>query len=75
MARLALRGRGGAPLAPLMLGFPPSAERLVYEVRQKCRNIEGESSGTVTPTPRDGQVGWLPVGSLGQRHGSRERFE
>lgn len=23
--------------------FSPSAERLVYEVRQKCRNIEGES--------------------------------
>ena len=23
-----------------MLGPPPSAERLVYEVRQKCRNME-----------------------------------
>lgn len=56
MARLACRGVGEALLPPLMLGFPPSAERLVYEVRQKCRNIEGESNA-------------LDSGSLGRAGG------
>lgn len=75
--RVAWRGRHseawGRPWrAPLMLGLPPSpAERLVYEVRQKCRNIEGESRpgsgprlpGTSVVCPWGGQAGRLaPTG-------------
>lgn len=69
MARLAFRGVGEALSPPLMLGFPPSAERLVYEVRQKCRNIEGESNaldtdslgraGGLAPSGLPGAEAWL----------------
>lgn len=65
MARLAFRGVGEALSPPLMLGFPPSAERLVYEVRQKCRNIEGESKGALDADSPGRAGGLAPSGLPG----------
>lgn len=43
---------GGTWLGPGPPDLPLSPERLVYEVRQKCRNIEGECGAGARPAPK-----------------------